>query len=149
MEICGVQEGDGVVFFNEILSNLNAMSADEVIQSMGRIYEQDVDREQLFQYPQFLQDVIFIIDLDTELSLEGIGGLLENRTEQYVPHMTAALRRISANGEADTLEKIWRRYQRNPGDEEIDHLSNGLYLYTGFDIWALLEAYVCAEKAAV
>ena len=128
-----------------ILAKIKSMTADDVIQAMGHIYDEPVERKNMSAYPQFMQDVVFIIDLDTELSMQGIGGLLENSTGNYIPNMIIALRNILADSEASVLQKIYEKYKINPADEAIDELSNNLYLYTDFDIWPLLETYVDRE----
>ncbi|MFD0870969.1 Uncharacterised protein [Chlamydia abortus] len=133
-------------FIDEVLSNISVMSADDVIQSMFRIYDEPVDRDALSAYPQFIQDIIWIIDMDTELAMNGIGGLMGNSTGHYADKMIDALRHISADKEAETLTQIYQIYQSDLDDEKIDELAGSLYLYTDFDIWPLLEAYVEAEK---
>jgi len=133
-------------FIDEVLSNISVMSADDVIQSMSRIYDEPVDRDALSAYPQFIQDIIWITDMDTELAMNGIGGLLENSTGRYADKMIDALRHISADKEAETLAQIYQIYQSDLDSEKIDELAGSLYLYIDFDIWPLLEAYVEAEK---
>jgi len=132
-----------------VLADIKNMSADEVIQSLGEIYEEPVERSSLSAYPQFIRDIVFIIDLDTELAMNGIGGLLENSTAEYIPDMAAALKNIGADDEAGVLREIYEKYKTSPDDEAIDELSNNLYFYTDFDIWSLLEAYVEKEKRAL
>jgi hypothetical protein len=127
------------------LEQLKVLNADEVIQTLGRIYDEPIDRNSLSLYPQYIQDTIFLIDLDTELSMQGISGLLENSTGAFIPNMITALKNIRANNEADILHAVYERHKINSSDEEIDVLSDKLYLYTGFDIWPLLEAYVERE----
>lgn len=133
-------------FIVEVLSNISVMSADNVIQSMSRIYDEPVDRDALSAYPQFIQDIIWIINMDTELAMNGIGGLLENSTGRYANKMIDALHHISADKEAETLAQIYQIYQSDLDSEKIDELAGSLYLYTDFDIWPLVEAYVEAEK---
>jgi hypothetical protein len=134
---------------DNIMKNIQTMTADDVIQSLGHIYGEPLERDGLSAYPQFVQDAVFIIDLDTELNMEGIGGLLENSTGRYIPKMITALRNIAAESEAELLEEIYALYRENPDDGRISGLADGLYPYTDFDIWPLLETYIEAAKKKI
>ncbi|MDR0374437.1 MAG: DMP19 family protein [Treponema sp.] len=131
---------------DNVMKNIQTMTADDVIQALGRIYAEPVERDGLSAYPQFVQDAVFIIDLDTELNMEGISGLLENSTGRHIPKMITALRNIAAEDEAALLEEIYVLYRENPDDERISDLADGLYPYTDFDIWPLLEDYIEVGK---
>lgn len=134
-------------FIDKVLININSMTADDIIQAMADIYSEPIEREEIVvKYPQFIQDIIFIIDFDTELAMQGIGGLLENRAGRYISNIIIALRNIQADNEAILLQEIYEKYKANPEDESIDESADKLYLYTGFDIWELLEIYVDKEK---
>lgn len=65
-------DSKNINFIEEILTNINSLRAEDVIESMAEIYNIPIDREDLVKYPQFIQDIIFIIDYDTELSMNGI-----------------------------------------------------------------------------
>ena len=141
----------------DILNNINNMSAEDVIQAVANIYKKDtryinrnkIDREAWFAYPQFIQDIIWIIDLCTELGLDEteFAVCLHKR---YVDKMIAALRHISANKEAEILTQIYQLWQSDGGPdfEKIDELADRLCFDTNidFNIWSLLEAYVETEK---
>jgi hypothetical protein len=44
------------------------------------------------------------------------------------------------------LEEIYALYRETPDDERISDLADGLYPYTDFDVWPLLENYIEAAK---
>ncbi len=133
---------------DKIITQLENLSAQEILDQLGaEMYQEDFPkREELSLYPQFLQDVIFIIDWDTELTMEGIGGVLENSIHHFIPQIISGLHRMGADNQAEVLSEINTKYQINPDDETIAFLTQKLYLYTDFDIWILVENYLECEK---
>ncbi|WP_338631889.1 hypothetical protein [Clostridium baratii] len=85
-------DSKNINFIEEVLTNINYLRAEDVIESMAEIYNIPIDREDLVKYPQFIQDIIFIIDYDTELSMNGILGFLKNSTNKYLPQTITALK---------------------------------------------------------
>lgn len=133
---------------DNILENLPHLSADDIIQTLGsEMYEKEFpELDKLGNYPKFIQDAIYIIEFDTELAMNGIGGVLENRINCIIPKIIKAFQNIEANQEADILSQIYAIYQTSPCSDEIETLRKSFYLYTSFDIWSLLETYVEQEK---
>jgi hypothetical protein len=56
--------------------------------------------------PQVIQDILWLVDLDTELSMDGILGFLENSSGLYLAETIAALQRIGAQEDAEVLKNI-------------------------------------------
>lgn len=133
---------------DNIMNDIQNLSANEILDRLSsEMYESDFPaHDKLECYPLFIQDAIFIIDLDTELSMEGIYGVLENSIGSLLPQIIKALHNIDAKDEANTLSNIYADYQTSPNSENIDSLARKLYLYTDFDIWTLLETYIEQEK---
>lgn len=133
---------------DNILENLPHLSADDIIQTLGsEMYEKEFSElDKVGNYPKFIQDAIYIIEFDTELAMNGIGGVLENWINCIIPEIIKAFQNIGANQEADILSKIYAIYQTSPCSDEIETLRKSFYLYTSFDIWSLLEIYVEQEK---
>ena len=75
------------------------LSADEFLQAMGAINEHPEVRGLLTGYPQWIQDVIAVLDYDTEMTGEG----LENR--EYTPEIEA-LTRCGIMQEAELLSCV-------------------------------------------
>ena len=75
------------------------LTAHDFLQAMSAIAEHPEVREILHTYPQWIQDVITIIDYDTEMSSEG----MENR--EYTPEI-AALERCGIRKEAELLSMV-------------------------------------------
>lgn len=133
---------------DNIINGIQNLSANEILDRLSsEMYKSDFPtHDKLGCCPQFIQDTILIIDLDSELSMEGICGVLENSIGNLLPQIIKALHNIAATGEANTLSNIYAAYQISPNSENIDSLAKKLYLYTGFDIWTLLETYIEQEK---
>ena len=133
---------------DNILENLPHLSADDIIQTLGsEMYEKEFcELDKVDNYPNFIQDAIYIMEFDTELAMNGIGGVLENWIKCFIPKIIKAFQNIGANQEADILSKIYAIYQTSPCSDEIETLRKSFYLYTSFDIWTLLETYVEQEK---
>jgi len=110
------------------------LNAHDFLQAMGEIRNHPEVREALQAYPQWIRDVITVIDYDTEMTTEG----MENR--EYTPEI-AALRRCGINKEAELLSMVHETsdyaalsaiYPRLACLNEDD--------YTVF--WNCLEAYI-------
>lgn len=126
-------------------------------------------REEIFQYPKFIQNAYFIIDFDTELTMEGILGVLDNSIGAYIPNIIEAFNTIGDNKDADILAQIGalvsvERLQAENNQQEleefqitsfaecheladevyeqIEELESGFYLRSGFDMWSLLFGYL-------
>lgn len=129
------------------------------------------------QWPEcadFIQTAAFLIDFDTELTMEGIFTFLENSIGHYAPNIINAFRAIGDDKDAEILAEICRlappdvmRGEFLDGDhneydiscfdddhelseeieEKIGKLEKQLYLNTGFDIWEPLFDYLDREIA--
>lgn len=109
----------------------------------------ELNREQLLEYPQFIQTAYFIIDFDTELAMEGIYGILENSIRNFLPNIIKAFRSIGDEIDAELLSEILslgaEEQLEEAGQRQISRLSNNLYLYTDRDVWKKLFAYLDTE----
>lgn len=142
-------------FLDGLLQRLDTMSVDDIIQEIGgNLYKSGIGREEILKYPQFIQDIVFLIDMDTELNMQG--DVLVNSTSQFVPNMITALQNIHADKEAVLLQTVLdtahtMNLQEDKDEDEVDaiieDLYHRMYFRTGFDIWSLLEAYVDKEKS--
>lgn len=91
------------------LDQLEEMSGEEVVGSIAMdLYRAEFAtvRENGSELPQVLRDIILIIDLDTELSMNGMTGFLENVSGQYLGETIEAMVRIGNEADADILIKI-------------------------------------------
>ncbi|WP_340401171.1 hypothetical protein [Paenibacillus sp. FSL H8-0079] len=91
------------------LDQLEEMSGEEVVGGIAMdLYRAEFAtiRESGPELPQVLRDTILIIDLDTELSMNGMTGFLENASGQYLGETIAAMERIGNEADTVILKKI-------------------------------------------
>ncbi|MBT2284861.1 hypothetical protein J7E78_15060 [Paenibacillus polymyxa] len=91
------------------LDQLDEMSGEEVVASIAMdLYRAEFAtiRESGPKLPQVLRDTILLIDLDTELSMNGMTGFLENACGQYLGETITAMERIGNDADAVILKKI-------------------------------------------
>lgn len=64
-----------------------------------RIYEAPLQErwEDRRRLPEVLRTVLLLIDLDTELHMNGVLGLVENSVGEFLPEMVVALELVGAN----------------------------------------------------
>nr|WP_318683684.1 hypothetical protein [uncultured Acetatifactor sp.] len=91
------------------------------------------DYDQYLTWADFLQAAAFLIEFDTELSINGIFGFLENSIGHYALNIIQACEIISFDDNHEMAEEV---------EEQISRLSEQLYLYGDFDIWPLLFKYL-------
>jgi hypothetical protein len=132
-------------FIDRALSKINEMSADDFLQSMAQIYSEPIERSELRKYPQFVQDVIFIIDYDTELQMEGLEGFFNDSTKDYINETIIALKNCGAVKEAEILEKC-KHIHIEDCDVYVE-LEKETYLNKDFEgFWMLVNDYIEREK---
>jgi len=93
------------------LDEILELSAEDIIGQISlRLYEQENfhirDNEIFSSLPMVLRDIIFIIDLDTEITMEGILGFLENSTGLFLEDTILTLERIKANEDQSVMSSI-------------------------------------------
>ncbi|SLK13364.1 MULTISPECIES: DMP19 family protein [unclassified Paenibacillus] len=91
------------------LDQFDSMSGEEVVGSVAMdLYRAEFAtiRECGPELPQVLRDTILIIDLDTELSMSGITGFLENLSGRFLGETTEAMQRIDNDADAEILKNI-------------------------------------------
>lgn len=141
-----------MTFIDSILQHLDSMSADDVIQQIGEgIYKEGVPRDEILAYPQFIQDIVFLIDMDTELQMQG--DLTNFSVKKHIPNMIIALKNMHEDSEANLLQNIHDIYSASSYEEDVtdkvdtllDELYSKMYFETGNDIWSSLEMYVELE----
>ncbi|MBD5159085.1 MAG: hypothetical protein HDT23_02420 [Ruminococcus sp.] len=127
------------------------------------------ERSEWLEYNDFIQTAVFLIDFDTELSMEGIFTFLENSIGHYVPNIIKAFRDIGDDKDAEILSEICRLappymirgeflkggyneydisvfgddHEMNPEvADKIELLESQLYLNSGYDMWQMLYDYL-------
>lgn len=90
-------------------AHIDEMSGEEIVGSIAMdMYRAEFAsiRERVTELPAVLRDIMLIIDLDTELSMNGMTGFLENASGQYMDKTIEALVRIGDNADAAILQKV-------------------------------------------
>lgn len=93
------------------LDEILELSAEDIIGQISlRLYKQENfhirDNEIFSSLPMVLRDIIFIIDLDTEITMEGILGFLENSTGLFLEDTILTIERIKANEDQSVMSCI-------------------------------------------
>ena len=109
-QFAGVQNGALVTMTNPP-TDYRSMTVAEILEgSFIQIFEPPLLnlRDDLRSVPEVLRIPILIIDLDTEVTMEGMLGFLENFTGLYLVETIDALETLSAHKAAGTLRSIER-----------------------------------------
>lgn len=75
-------------FIDAALARQSNLSDDDFLQAMADIYKEPDVWDILDTYPPYIQDVIYIIDYDTVLQMEGLAGVLESGTPESMQKST-------------------------------------------------------------
>ena len=134
-------------FIDRALSRRDALTDDGFLQAMADIYKEPQVWEELTQYPLYIGDVVYLIDYDTELQMEGLDAVV---TGGRYERTLQALVNCGASGEAEVLRRAKELSDRDldyEDEEAMDALSRQLALhqdYAGF--WDLVRAYIGRER---
>ncbi|WP_220029929.1 DUF4375 domain-containing protein [Paenibacillus sp. S25] len=148
----------------------NNFSATDLVEHMGSvIYGEEASsiRDMIYEVPESLRTIILLIDFDTELSMNGVFGFMENSTGKYLNETIAALKLIKAEKDSSIMEEIkeliegvnfngqikLEPYQVTTFEERhdinerllerIEELADGLYIYSiDRDIFDYLIGYL-------
>ena len=137
-------------FIDRALAQGDGLTPDDFLQAMADIYKEPQVWQALDRYPQYVRDVIYIIDYDTEVQMEGLDACAASpRAEQYIQ----ALLNCGAVTEAELLKRAKELADSGPDgeDEAFDAELESLYRqialnqdYEGF--WDLVRGYIGRER---
>ena len=133
-------------FIDRALAQGDGLTPDDFLQAMADIYKESQVWRELDRYPQYVRDVIYIIDYDTEVQMEWLDACAASpRAEQYI----RALLNCGAVAEAELLKRAKALADSDPSyedeafDAEMEALSRQIALnqdYEGF--WDLVRGYI-------
>lgn len=133
-------------FIDRALAQGDGLTPDDFLQAMADIYKEPQVWRELDRYPQYIRDIIYIIDYDTEVQMEGLDACAASpRAEQYI----RALLNCGAVAEAELLKRAKELADSGPDgeDEAFDAELESLYRqialnqdYEGF--WDLVRWYI-------
>lgn len=125
------------------------LQGDDFLQAMADIYKEPDVWKILDKYPLYVQDVIYMIDYDTEMQMEGLENLAFSSDEEKINKIIQALKRCGATAESDILEKARvladkaLEFEEEEFDEELSSLESKLAYYNDYDaFWELVRNYI-------
>lgn len=135
-------------FIDKALTNKENMSNDDFLQAMADIYKEPEVNKSLAKYPQYIQDVIYIIEYDTELQMEGLSGVLEGSLFEKYDEIYCALMNCGALEEVRILEQA-KQLDLDKDDtyDQLEKLQKQTALYNDYDsFWNLVRDYIGRNK---
>ena len=139
-------------FIDRALAQAESVTPDDFLQAMADIYNEPRVWRELDRYHQYIQDVIYIIDYDTEVQMEGLDACAASpHAEQYIQ----ALLNCGAAAEAEILKRAWELslsgpdYEDEAVDAEMDILYQQIALNQDYDaFWDLVRGYIERARGA-
>lgn len=123
----------------------NNLRGDDFLQAMSDIYSENKVREILDQYPQFVKDVILLVDYDSEIQMGGLHEVIYGNLEEQLPEILQALDHCGASQEADVLRKA-KSMTHEEYEENYEALCDKLALNNDYDaFWDLVRNYIDAS----
>ncbi|MCI9670910.1 MAG: hypothetical protein HFF49_05060 [Lawsonibacter sp.] len=126
------------------------LNDDDFLQAMADIYREPQVWQELDRYPPYIRDVIYVIDYDTEVQMEGLDACAVcPRVEQYIQ----ALLNCGAVSEAEILKRAKELTDSGPDgeDEAVDAEMESLYRQIALnrnyeEFWELVRGYIGRER---
>lgn len=137
-------------FIDCALAQGRRLSDDDFLQAMADIYKEPQVWQELDRYPPYIRDVIYVIDYDTEVQMEGLDACAAStRAEQYIQ----ALRNCGAVSEAEILKRAKKLtdsdsdYEDEAVDAEMEKLYRQIALNQNYEeFWDLVRGYIGRER---
>ncbi len=123
----------------------NNLRGDDFLQAMANIYFEDEVREILDQYPQFVRDVILIIDYDSEIQMEGLNEVVFGNLSKQLPDILCALDNCGASNEANVLRQA-KAMSLDEFEDNYNIIYDKLAINNDYDgFWNLVRSYIDAS----
>ena len=137
-------------FIHRALAQGRRLSDDDFLQAMADIYREPQVWQELDRYPPYIRDVIYVIDYDTEVQMEGLDACAASpRAEQYIQ----ALHNCGAVSEAELLKRAKKLtdsdsdYEDEAVDAEMEKLYRQIALNQNYEeFWDLVRGYIGRER---
>ncbi len=137
-------------FIDCALAQGRRLSDDDFLQAMADIYKEPQVWQELDRYPPYIRDVIYVIDYDTEVQMEGLDACaVSPRVEQYIQ----ALLNCGAVSEAELLKRAKKLtdsdsdYEDEAVDAEMEKLYRQIALNQNYEeFWDLVRGYIGRER---
>lgn len=127
-------------FIDRALAQGDALTDDGFLQAMADIYQEPQVWGELDRYPRFIRDVVYVIDYDTELQMEGLDACASGeRRAEYIQ----ALEHCGAAAEAELLGRAAVLTGRDADGEAFEALSRQLAIHQDYEgFWDLVRAHI-------
>ena len=137
-------------FIDRALARGRRLNDDDFLQAMADIYREPQVWQELDRYPPYIRDVIYVIDYDTEVQMEGLDACAASpRAEQYIQ----ALHNCGAVSEAELLKRAKKLTDSGPDgeyeavDAEMESLYRQIALNQNYEeFWDLVRGYIGRER---
>ena len=139
-------------FIDRALDQGESLTPDDFLQAMADIYKEPQVWRELDRSPPSVRDVIYTIDSDTEVQMEGLDACAASpRAELYIQ----ALLNCGAVAEAEILKRARELslsdpdYEDEAVDAEMDILYQQIALNQDYDdFWNLVRGYIERSRGA-
>ena len=137
-------------FIDRALAQGERLTPDDFLQAMADIYKEPQVWRVLDRYPQYIRDVISIIDYDTEAQMEGLDACASSpHAERYIQ----ALLHCGAVAEAEILKRARELsgpdYEDETVNAEMDILYQQIALNQDYNaFWDLVRGYIERSRGA-
>lgn len=98
------------------IKDFSSLSTEDLVQALSiSLYEPPLNRlrETLASRPEVFRVVTLVLDFDTEVSMSGILGFLENSSGQWLSETIESFELINANETADILRRVHQAMHRH------------------------------------
>ena len=137
-------------FIDRALAQGDGLTPDDFLQAMADIYKEPQVWRELERYPQYIRDIIYIIDYDTEVQMEGLDACVAGPcAEQYI----CALLNCGAVAEAELLKRAKKLAdsgavaEDEAFDTELESLYRQIALNQNYEeFWDLVRGYIGRER---
>lgn len=121
------------------------LTGDDFLQAMADFYNEPEVEEILDQYPRFVKDVIYIIDYDTTVQMEGFDEIINGSLEEKFDDIVTALDRCGLEDEVAVINeaKALSENDSERYDEEYDALTKKISLHNDYEgFWDAVRKYI-------
>ena len=145
-------------FIDRALARGDTLTDGDFLQAMADIYREPQVWQELDRYPQYIRDVIYIIDYDTEVQMEGLDAFVTGPRAGQYEQTRRALLNCGAVSEAETLARAMAladleadcdgdTFDEDAFDVEMNALCRQIALYQDYEgFWDLVRAYIGRER---
>lgn len=121
------------------------LTGDDFLQAMADFYSEPEVEEILDQYPRFVKDVIYIMDYDTTVQMEGFDEIINGSLEEKFDDIVTALDRCGLEDEVAVINeaKALSANDSEKCDEEYDAFTKKIAMHNDYEgFWDAVRKYI-------